>query len=194
MDNDILTDRTPPHNNEAEKAVLGSLFINPDALPDAMEYLQPADFYRRAHQFIFQAMLDLSDDDQGIDAVTVTDKLKSQNQLDDVGGVAYIVELADSVPTAANLVYYAKIVAKKATLRRLIQTATKIASTSYDEDGDVETVLDNAERDIMNVTDNRNQSGFKAIKDVLAASFTKIDELSKKWWRRCDRSAHCTRF
>ncbi|ANZ57538.1 replicative DNA helicase [Fructilactobacillus lindneri] len=179
MNNDVLTDHTPPHSIEAEKAVLGSIFLNPDALPDAMEYLHADDFYKHSHQLIFQTMVDLSDQDQGIDAVTVTDKLKGQNQLDDVGGVAYIVELAESVPTAANLVYYAKIVRKKATLRNLIQTATKIASDGYDEDEDVDTLLDNAERDIMDVSDDRNQSGFKPIRDVLSESFAKIDELSK---------------
>ncbi|USS88135.1 replicative DNA helicase [Fructilactobacillus hinvesii] len=179
MNNDVLTDHTPPHSIEAEKAVLGSLFLAPTTLPDAMELLQPDDFYKRAHQLIFQAMMDLADQDQGIDAVTVTDRLKSQNQLEDVGGVSAIVELAESVPTAANLTYYAKIVKKKATLRRLIQTATKIATDGYDEDEDLDTLLDNAEREIMDVSEDRNQSGFQPIRDVLDQAFENINELAE---------------
>ncbi|USS84646.1 replicative DNA helicase [Fructilactobacillus myrtifloralis] len=179
MNNDVLTDHTPPHSIEAEKAVLGSLFLAPSSLPEAMEILQAADFYKRSHQLIYQAMVDLADQDEGIDAVTVTDRLKSQDQLEDVGGVSAIVELAESVPTAANLGYYAKIVSKKAVLRRLIQTATKIATDGYDEDEDLDTLLDNAEREIMDVSEDRNQSGFQPIRDVLTQAFEKINELSE---------------
>ncbi|USS90430.1 replicative DNA helicase [Fructilactobacillus carniphilus] len=179
MNNDVLTDHTPPQNVEAEKAVLGSIFLAPTTLPDAMELLHPDDFYKRSHQLIYQAMLDLADQDEGIDAVTVTDRLKSQNQLEDVGGVSAIVELAESVPTAANLTYYAKIVSKKATLRRLIETATKIATDGYDEDEDLDTLLDNAEREIMDVSEDRNQSGFQPIRDVLDQAFESINELAE---------------
>lgn len=179
MNNDTLNDHTPPQNIEAEKAVLGSIFLSTDGLVDAMEYLNPDDFYKRAHQLIFKAMLDLNEDDQGIDAVTVTDLLKQRDQLEDVGGVPYIIDLTNAVPTAANLVYYAKIVKNKAVLRRLIQTATNIATQGYEQSEDVEDLLDNAEREIMNVSEDRNQSGFKNIKDVLNESFTKIDQLSQ---------------
>lgn len=179
MNNDLVN-QVPPQNIEAEKAVLGSIFLSTDALIDAMEYLDPNDFYKHSHQIIFQAMVKLNDDDQAVDGITVTDMLKDQNNLDDVGGYQYITELANAVPTAANVTYYAKIVKDKAILRRLIQTATNIVTDGYNTDEDVTTVLDNAERDIMNVAEDRNQSGFKAIKDVLNSAFNKIDELSQE--------------
>lgn len=175
-----LRDQTPPQNIDAEKAVLGAIFLSGDALVDAMEQLQPEDFYRRANQLIFQVMVDLNDRDEAIDVVTVTDELTRQNQLDDVGGMPYIGELATSVPTAANVGYYAKIVSDKATLRRLIQTATKIVTEGYTEDAPVSELLDSAEQAIMNVTEARNQSGFKVIKDVLNNTFEEIDRLSQQ--------------
>lgn len=175
-----LRDQTPPQNIDAEKAVLGAIFLSGDALVDAMEQLQAEDFYRRANQLIFQVMVDLNDRDEAIDVVTVTDELTRQNQLDDVGGMPYIGELATSVPTAANVGYYAKIVSDKATLRRLIQTATKIVTEGYTEDAPVSELLDSAEQAIMNVTEARNQSGFKVIKDVLNSTFEEIDRLSQQ--------------
>ncbi|MFD1125142.1 replicative DNA helicase [Lentilactobacillus raoultii] len=179
MNNDLIS-QVPPQNIEAEKAVLGSIFLSTDALIDAMEYLDPSDFYKHSHQIIFKAMVELNDRDQAVDGITVTDTLKDQNNLDDVGGYEYITELANAVPTAANASYYAKIVKDKAILRRLIQTATNIVTTGYNTDDDVTTVLDNAERDIMSVAEDRNQSGFKPIKDVLNSAFNKIDELSQE--------------
>ncbi|WP_268912205.1 replicative DNA helicase [Lentilactobacillus sp. SPB1-3] len=178
MNNEPMNE-LPPQNVDAEKAVLGAIFLSTDALIEAMEYLDPGDFYKRSHQIIFQVMVDLNDKDQAIDVVTVSDMLTDQNNLEDAGGIAYIAELAGSVPTAANIVYYAKIVKDKAVLRRLIQTATNIVTNSYGTEDDVETVLDNAERDIMNVAENRNQSGFKPIKDVLNSAFSEIDRLSQ---------------
>ncbi|GEP23837.1 replicative DNA helicase [Lentilactobacillus diolivorans] len=179
MSNDFVNE-LPPQNIDAEKAVLGSIFLSTDALIEAMEFLDPTDFYKRSHQIIFQAMVDLNDRDQAIDVVTITDLLTDQNNLDDVGGMQYIAELAGSVPTAANVTYYAKIVKDKAILRRLIQTATNIVTNSYNTEDDVTTVLDDAERDIMNVAENRNQSGFKSIKDVLNSAFNEIDRLSQE--------------
>lgn len=175
-----LRDQTPPQNIEAEKAVLGAIFLNTDALVDAMEQVSADDFYRRAHQLIFQVMVDLNDRDEAIDAVTVTDELTRQNQLEDVGGVNYIAELAGSVPTASNVTYYAKIVREKATLRRLIQTATRIVSDGYAEDESVSDILDSAEQAIMSVSESTNQSGFKVIKDVLNSTFEDIDRLSQQ--------------
>ncbi len=178
MNNDVVS-QLPPQNLEAEKAVLGSIFLSTDALVEAMEYLEPDDFYKRAHQIIFKAMVELNDRDEAIDVVTIVDLLKSQNNLDDAGGTEYMAELAGSVPTAANVVYYAKIVKDKAVLRRLIQTATNIVADSYNTDDDVTTLLDNAERDILNVAENRNQAGFKPIKDVLNSAFQEVTKLSK---------------
>ncbi|GHP13975.1 replicative DNA helicase [Lentilactobacillus fungorum] len=179
MNNDFVNE-LPPQNIDAEKAVLGAIFLSTDALIEAMEYLEPDDFYKRAHQIIFQDMVELNDRDQAVDVVTITNLLTEQNNLDDVGGMEYIADLAGSVPTAANVAYYAKIVKDKSLLRRLIQTATNIVTNSYNTDDDITTVLDDAERDIMNVAENRNQSGFKAIKDVLNNTFNEIDRLSQE--------------
>ena len=180
MNNDIMTDNLPPQNIEAEQAVLGAIFLNTDALADAMEYVEADDFYRRAHQILFQAMVNLNNDGEAIDVLTVQNYLTTNNQLDDVGGVAYIAELATSVPTAANAGYYAKIVEGKSMLRRLISTATNIITQANNGDDDVPSLLDSAERQIMDVSERRNRSGFREIKDVLNETLSDIDRLSQQ--------------
>lgn len=180
MNNDIMTDNLPPQNIEAEQAVLGAIFLNTDALADAMEYVEADDFYRRAHQILFQAMVNLNNDGEAIDVLTVQNYLTTNNQLDDVGGVAYIAELATSVPTAANAGYYAKIVEEKSMLRRLISTATNIITQANNGDDDVPSLLDSAERQIMDVSERRNRSGFREIKDVLNETLSDIDRLSQQ--------------
>ena len=180
MNNDIMTDNLPLQNIEAEQAVLGAIFLNTDALADAMEYVEADDFYRRAHQILFQAMVDLNNDGEAIDVLTVQNYLTTNNQLDDVGGVAYIAELATSVPTAANAGYYAKIVEEKSMLRRLISTATNIITQANNGDDDVPSLLDSAERQIMDVSERRNRSGFREIKDVLNETLSDIDRLSQQ--------------
>lgn len=180
MNNDIMTDNLPPQNIEAEQAVLGAIFLNTDALADAMEYVEADDFYRRTHQILFQAMVNLNNDGEAIDVLTVQNYLTTNNQLDDVGGVAYIAELATSVPTAANAGYYAKIVEGKSMLRRLISTATNIITQANNGDDDVPSLLDSAERQIMDVSERRNRSGFREIKDVLNETLSDIDRLSQQ--------------
>lgn len=180
MDNELLNDSLPPQNIEAEQAVLGAVFLSPDALADAMEFVEAKDFYRRAHQLLFQAMIDLNDDGEAIDVLTVNNRLEMNNQLDDVGGVAYIAELASSVPTAANVGYYAKLVAEKAVLRRVIAAATNIITQAKEQDEPVADLLESAERQIMKVAENRTQSGFKEISKVLTDSLDEIDKLSQQ--------------
>lgn len=180
MDNELLNDSLPPQNIEAEQAVLGAVFLSPDALADAMEFVEAKDFYRRAHQLLFQAMIDLNDDGEAIDVLTVNNRLEMNNQLDDVGGIAYIAELASSVPTAANVGYYAKLVAEKAVLRRVIAAATNIITQAKEQDEPVADILESAERQIMEVAENRTQSGFKEISKVLTDSLDEIDKLSQQ--------------
>ena len=175
-----MTDNLPPQNIEAEQAVLGAIFLNTDALADAMEYVEADDFYRRSHQLLFQAMVDLNNNSEAIDVLTVQNYLNTNNQLDDVGGVAYIAELATSVPTAANAGYYAKIVEEKSMLRRLISTATNIITQANNNDDDVPALLDSAERQIMDVSERRNRSGFREIKDVLNEALNDVDRLSQQ--------------
>ncbi|GAD17011.1 replicative DNA helicase [Lentilactobacillus otakiensis] len=179
MSNEFVNE-LPPQNIDAEKAVLGSIFLSTDALVESMEFLEPDDFYKHSHQIIYKDMVELNDRDEAIDVVTITNILTEQKNLEDVGGMEYIADLAGSVPTAANVTYYAKIVKDKAILRRLIQTATNIVTSSYNTDDDVTTVLDDAERDIMNVAENRTMSGFKPIKEVLNNAFNEIDRLSQE--------------
>lgn len=180
MENELLNDSLPPQNIEAEQAVLGAVFLSPDSLADALEFVQADDFYRRAHQLLFQTMIDLNDDGEAIDILTVTDRLTMNNQLDDIGGAAYIAELASSVPTAANIGHYAKLVAEKAVLRRVISAATNIITQAKEQDEPVSDVLEAAERQILAISENRNQSGFKPIEQVLTDSLDEIDKLSQQ--------------
>ncbi|MBP2257462.1 replicative DNA helicase [Virgibacillus alimentarius] len=170
-------DRTPPHNIEAEQAVIGAIFLEPEAFSQASELLMPDDFYRAGHQRIFQTMMKLSDRGEPIDLVTVTTSLSNEKTLDEVGGVSYLTDLASSVPTAANIIYYSKIVEEKALLRRLIRTATDIVTTTYAKEDEVEDVLNEAEKSILEVSSRKNSGSFKAIKDVLIEVYDNIEQL-----------------
>lgn len=143
---EIMTDRVPPQNIEAEQAVLGAIFLEPQSLTLASEILIPEDFYRGAHQRIYSVMLKLSDQGKAVDLITVTEELAASNNLEDTGGVSYLSELAGSVPTAANIEYYAKIVEEKSLLRRLIRTATDIAQDGFTREDEVEVLLSEAEK------------------------------------------------
>ena len=177
---DDLQEQLPPQNIEAEQAVLGAIFLNNDSLLTAIEYLHVDDFYRHAHQLIFKAMLDLNDQGSIVDAVTVNDLLSKENKLDDVGGSSYIVELAESVPTASNIVHYAKIVQNNSILRKLIQTASNITEKAFNSEKDVDELLADAETEIMNISEHRETGNFKAIKDVLNDAMSDINMLSQK--------------
>lgn len=175
----IQGDRMPPHNTEAEQSVLGSILLQPSALISAMEFLQAHDFYRRAHQLIFQSMIDLNERNEEIDVVTVSNLLETNKQLEDVGGSAYLAEIANVVPTAANIEYYSKIVEERSLLRRLIQASNDIISETYEESDDVASILDAAEQKILEVSERKNRSGFLKISDVLRDSMEEIDDLYK---------------
>src|SRR5690625_1794251 len=174
-----IQDRIPPHNIEAEQAVLGAIFLEPDSFSIASEVLLPEDFYRASHQRIYKAMFDLFEQGEPIDIVTVTTVLKNAQTLDEVGGVSYLSELADSVPTAANIAYYRNIVEEKALLRRLIRTATDIVTFSFENEGEVDDVLNEAERNILEVSSRGSVADFKSIGDVLVDVYSNIEELTK---------------
>ena len=175
--NESMMDRVPPHNHEAEQSVIGAIFLEPQALITASEILIPEDFYRTAHQKIFQTMLTLSDQGKAIDVVTIAEELSSKKEIEDVGGLAYISELANAVPTAANIVHYAKIVEEKALLRRLIRVATKIVESGYAGDDEVEVLLSEAEKNVLEVSKRKNAGDFKHVKDVLVETFDNIEQL-----------------
>ncbi|MEE1131262.1 MAG: replicative DNA helicase [Caryophanon sp.] len=177
---DSIMDRVPPHNHEAEQAVIGAIFLDSSTLITASEILRPDDFYRSAHQKIFETFTRLSDQGKGIDVVTVTEELSSKKELENVGGVAYIMELANAVPTAANVGHYAKIVEEKALLRRLIHVATKIVEDGYTREDEVESLLGEAERKVMEVANRKNASDFRHIKDVLVNTFDNIEQMQHR--------------
>jgi replicative DNA helicase len=175
--NELFGDRIPPQNIEAEQAVLGAIFLQPSSLTLASELLIPEDFYRAAHQKIYNAMLELSDKGEPVDLVTVTSELADANLLEEVGGVSYLSDLANSVPTAANIEYYGKIVEEKSILRRLIRTATGIAQDGYSREDEVEVLLNEAEKTIMEVAQRKNAGAFQNIKDVLVQTYDNIELL-----------------
>ncbi|MCM3788555.1 replicative DNA helicase [Domibacillus sp. 8LH] len=177
---DVLTDRVPPQNIEAEQAVLGAIFLEPSALTVASEILIPEDFYRNAHQQIYLAMLKLSDHGKAVDVVTVTEDLAAHKLIEDVGGISYLSELAAAVPTAANIEYYARIVEEKSLLRRLIRTATTIATDGYERENEVEGLLSEAEKNIMEVAQRKNAGAFHNIKDVLVRTYDNIELLHNR--------------
>lgn len=178
--NESMLDRVPPHNHEAEQSVIGAIFLEPQALITASEILMPDDFYRIAHQKIFQTMLDLSDQGKAIDVVTVTEELSAKKELEDVGGLSYLTELANAVPTAANIGHYAKIVEEKALLRRLIRVATKIVEDGFTREDEVEALLAEAEKKVMEVANRKNAGDFKHVKDVLVQTYDNIEQLQSR--------------
>lgn len=169
--------RVPPNSLEAEQAVIGAIFLEPEAFSTAAERLTPADFYRMNHQIIFQAMLDLFEKGEPIDLISVTTLLTNEDKIDAVGGVVYLTQLTESVPTAANIDYYSKIVEEKAILRRLIQTATDIVTQTYAREDEVDELIDEAERSILAVSSRKNTQSFKEIKDVLIDVYDNIEKL-----------------
>lgn len=175
--NELFTDRTPPQNLEAEQAVLGAIFLERQALITASDRLMPEDFYRTSHSRIFEVMLELSDKGEPVDLVTLIDELHRKNWLEEVGGVAYLGELANAVPTAANVQYYAQIVEEKSLLRRLIRVATSIATESYSAEDEVDAILNDAEKSILEVARKQSTGEFMDIKDVLIEAFDKIELL-----------------
>ena len=180
MADDRLIDRIPPQSIEAEQAVLGSVLLDPDVFASVNEFIDADDFYKRAHQLIFNVMLSLNEQQEGIDAITVQNELQKQNMLENIGGADYIYELVASTPTAANAEYYAKIVEGKSLLRKLIHASNKIVESSYGEQSDVTEILDEAEKEILNVSQNRNRTGFQHIGEILNESLDHIEELSKQ--------------
>ncbi|WP_017815426.1 MULTISPECIES: replicative DNA helicase [Paenibacillus] len=179
MGGDIFYDRVPPQNLEAEQAVLGAILLQAEALISVMERVDTEDFYDKTHQLIYEAMVHLGEENQPIDLITLTSLLQDRSQLEDIGGVSYLAKLANAVPTAANVDYYAQIIEEKSMLRRLIRTATQIVSEGYTGGEDVGSMLGDAERKILEISNRRTGSGFIAIRDVLMEVFEKMETLSE---------------
>jgi len=177
---DLLAQRLPPQNLEAETSVLGAVLLENEALNRVLEILQEDDFYRNAHRRIFSAILHLYEHSEPVDLITLSEVLKTRGELDDVGGVEYLNSLVNAVPTAANISYYAKIIKEKAILRKLINRATEIVSQSYSNSGDVDEFIDQAERTIFEISEDRVRPSFYPIKDLIKSSFKTIERLYEK--------------
>lgn len=177
----MLLEKTPPQDLEAERAVLGSLLLSKDALERAAERLNASDFYKVGHQVIFGAMQDLFRDHEPVDLVTVTSKIRALGKLDEpeVGGVTYLTELANVVPTAANANHYIHMVEEKAHLRKLIKAATEVAQMGYEQKEDVNQIIDRAQQKMMDVAADRTTGEFSELKDVLGETFENITKLAE---------------
>lgn len=174
-----MAERKMPHNVEAEQSVLGAAFISKYALQRICEELDKDVFYIPAHATIFEVMYELNNDGIPIDVTTVTEKLKNKKELSKVGKVDYLLELVNSVPSAANIDYYINIVNEKALLRRLINVATEIITNSYDNESSVNELLDESERKILGVLKNRKASEFKKIQEVLSKTQEDLERLAE---------------
>ena len=170
--------KVPPQNLEAESSVLGGILLDNEAINLVLELLQPEDFYRESHRKIFRAMIDITDRGEPVDLITLSEFLKGRNDLEAVGGAAYLASLADFVPTAANISHYARIVREKAILRSLISTATEIATRGYEEQGSVDEFLDSAEKVIFDISEKKIKASFVAVGDMITDTLKTIDKLT----------------
>jgi replicative DNA helicase len=159
---------------------LGGVLIENDALNTVVEFLEDGDFYREAHQKIFKCMITLSEKNEPLDLITLTNELKKKKELEEIGGASYLAGLVESVPTAANIAYYAKIVKEKSILRKLISTATAIVTQSYQEGKNLEDFLDEAEQAIFRISENQVRPAFYPIKEIVKESFKVIERLYEK--------------
>ncbi|MBI5586532.1 MAG: replicative DNA helicase [Deltaproteobacteria bacterium] len=169
--------KIPPQNIEAEQSVLGGVLIEPDALSRVLEILRGQDFYRESHQKIFTAMVEMYQKGTPVDLITLSEYLLSRGQMETVGGAAYLASLADAIPSAVNIEVYARIVRDKAVLRRLISLSSEIASQSYRFSGDVEDILDQAEKAIFEITEEKITPHVYPLSEVIKDSFRTIEEL-----------------
>jgi len=175
-----LVEKIPPQNLEAEIAVLGSLLLDKEAIGRAIELLDKSFFYKEAHEKIYSIIVNLYDNNKAVDMVTVAEALKNSSMLDGVGGPSYIASITSSIPTAANVEHYARIVREKAILRNLISTATQIVSESYDNTSAVDDLLDKAEKMIFDITTNKVEAKFSPIKDIIKSNIEIIDNLYQR--------------
>ncbi|WP_455543714.1 replicative DNA helicase [Intestinibacter sp.] len=169
--------RIPPHSVEAEQSVLGSILLDKDAMISVSETLIPEDFYKEAHRVIYECMLKLYNNQSEIDLITLADELRDQGYLDDIGGIAYITSLSTIVPTTSNIKYYVNIVKEKSISRQLISAANDIINLGYDSSTKVEDVLENAEKKIFDISQERTTNDFQPINQVLTETLSMLEKL-----------------
>ena len=169
--------KVPPHDDEAEQAVIGSMMTDKDAVISAIEVLKPEDFYREDNKTIYNAIMNLYAKAEPIDIITLKDELTSLGKLEPIGGLEYLATLPDKVPTTANVEKYIKIVEEKSILRSLIKTANELIKIGYDQNEEVEILMDNAEKKIFDLMQRKSQKGYSSIRDILVDSFTELEQL-----------------
>ncbi|MBM4271000.1 MAG: replicative DNA helicase [Deltaproteobacteria bacterium] len=180
MDIDSSLHRVPPQNMDAEQSVIGGILLDNHALNSVLEILNVSDFYSEAHRKIFAAIIELYDKNQPSDLITLSNILKSKNQLDQAGGISYLASLTDNVPSSANIGHYSRIVKEKSILRKLIGTATDILSKSYTSGAEVDTLLDEAEHAIFEISENKIRPTFSPFKTIIKESFKTIEKLHER--------------
>ena len=169
--------KVPPHDLEAEQAVIGSMLTDKEAVISAIEALSDADFYREDNKIIYSAIMNLYSKGEPIDIITLKSELSSMGKLEAIGGLEYLAELPEKVPTTANVDKYIKIVEEKSSLRTLIRTANELITLGYDPTQEVEELMDNAEKKIFSVMQSRAQKSYSSMKDILVDTFIELEEL-----------------
>ena len=177
--------RTPPYDNVAEQSVLGGMMLSKDAIADVVEVLRGNDFYKPAHESIYEAIMSLYGKGEPADAITVADELTKRGELERTGGPAYLHSLISSVPTAANAGFYAEIVQERAVLRRLVTAGTKIVQLGYSQDGEVEVLVNEAQSEIMTVAERRNSEDYVVLKDVVESTVQEIEDAGGRSGMHC---------
>ena len=172
--------KIPPHDEEAEQAVLGSMLLDKNAVIKAVEVLNSKDFYRSDNETIYEACLNLYNKGESIDTITLSNELTTMGKLDAIGGLDYIAKLPEAVPTTANVERYIKIVEEKSLLRSLIKSANDMIALGYNQNEEVENIMDRAEQTIFELIQRKSQEGYSSIKDVLVDSLNEIQELYSK--------------
>ena len=169
--------RIPPHSVESEQSILGSILLDKDAIITVTETIQPDDFYKEAHKIIYECMIKLNNKNEPIDLITLTEELKKQDNLENVGGISYITSLSTIVPTTTNVKYYADIVKEKSVLRKLIKVSNDILNLGYENSVKVEDILEQAEKKIFDISQEKSSEDFKSINSVLMDTYDMIEKL-----------------
>ncbi|MDX6294007.1 MAG: replicative helicase, partial [Kribbellaceae bacterium] len=173
-------DRTPPQDLAAEQCVLGAMMLSKDAIADVSETIRDTDFYRPAHEIVFDAITDLYARGEPADAITVAAELTKRGEMARIGGAPYLHTLVASVPLAANAGYYAHIVREKAILRRLVEAGTKIVQIGYAGEGEVDDVVDQAQAEIYQVTEKRTTEDYAPLKDIMEGALDEIEAIDSR--------------
>ncbi|PHR29464.1 MAG: replicative DNA helicase [Desulfotalea sp.] len=175
-----IATRIPPQNTEAEQAVLGSILLKADLFGTVLELIKPSDFYKDSHKIIYESMVDLFEKNEPQDLLTVSNLLSNTNQIDKIGGPAYLASLTSIVPVTANIVSYAKIIREKSILRRLIRVNTDIATRCYEKQNDIDILVDEAEQAIFDIAGSKGEGQFTHIKSIVPAAFATVEQLYKR--------------